>query len=350
MSKTQEEFIAEHDGDLTPEQSAHMLTLPRGDTDDESSSEKTEQPGSDTGSDEEDDGEPQATDTDKTENENGEQDQQVDEEKLTSENAVIMAKDGKHTISFDKLLDARKGEQYWREQAEASKAELAQLQAKAEEQAKAGLDTTQIDAQVADAKAAVEEDQNVEELFGDFSEEALASGIQNLVKSQVSVRLKEALAQELEPFQQKQALDETQAHYQTIYEAHPDADSIAESKELSDWIESQPKFLQNAYAATMQGGSAQDVVDLFSTFKQATGATQQAEQPAQDPEKVKAAAKKAIASAPASVPDTLTDIPGGRASAVDRFERLAQITDGRDAVRELDKMSPDERERYLNSL
>lgn len=349
MSKTQQEFIEEHNGDLTPEQAVHMLSLPQGDTDDESSSEMTEQPDSDTDSDDQDDGEPQATDTDETDD-NGEQDQ-VDEANLTSENAVIMARDGKHTISFDKLLDARKGEQYWREQAEANKAELAQLRETAEARAKAGLDTTKIDAQVAAAKADVEEREEAEELFGDFSEEALTKGIEDLVERRLTSRLEEVLSERLGPIQQKQALDATQAHYQTIYEAHPDADSIVESKELSDWIETQPQFMQNAFTATLQGGSAQDVVDLFSTFKQATGATQQVEQPARDPNKVKAAARQAIASAPDKVPDTLTDIPGGRASAATRSERLAQMTDARDIARELEEhYTPEQRDRYINNL
>ena len=43
------------------------------------------------------------------------QQQQVDESQLNAENAVILAKDGKHTIPYDKLVEARNGEKEWKQ-------------------------------------------------------------------------------------------------------------------------------------------------------------------------------------------------------------------------------------------
>ena len=59
--------------------------------------------------------------------------QQPDESQLNAENAVVLAKDGKHTIPFERLADARKGEQEWKQKFEDAQVQLAQLQANAQQ-------------------------------------------------------------------------------------------------------------------------------------------------------------------------------------------------------------------------
>ena len=55
------------------------------------------------------------------------QQQQVDESQLNAENAVILAKDGKHTIPYGKLVEARNGEKEWKQKFDEAQQQLAQL-------------------------------------------------------------------------------------------------------------------------------------------------------------------------------------------------------------------------------
>lgn len=70
--------------------------------------------------------------------------------------AVVLAKDGVHTIPYQKLIDAREGEKQWRAQAEAAQLELGALKAQAQQRVDAGAAPTQTDANVATAAAAVD--------------------------------------------------------------------------------------------------------------------------------------------------------------------------------------------------
>ena len=81
---------------------------------------------------------------------------------------VLLAKDGVHTIDYQKLVEARQGEQHWRAQAEAAQQELEGLRAAAQTRADEGKAPTQADnmAKVADAAIAAGADLS---LFGDFS-------------------------------------------------------------------------------------------------------------------------------------------------------------------------------------
>ena len=274
------------------------------------------------------------------------------ESELTAENAVILAKDGKHTIEFERLVEARQQRDAYKAQAEEAARQLAELQEQAKARADAGQGPTKTDNRVAAAQAAI--DQGVDPaLFGDFSEEALAKGIATLVAAQVEARVSKAL----EPIQAKQATDATQAHYRAIYDAHPDADSIAESKELNDWMGAKPSFVRDALQSVLQGGTAAQVIELLAAFKQETGgARQQANSPTTgaalaDEKAVREAAKKAIESAQPTPPASLTDFPGGRAAGLTREEQLAQLN-GRELLDAMQtgSMSPEQIERFLNTL
>ena len=90
--------------------------------------------------------------------------------------AVVLAKDGKHTIPYEKLEQARQGEQRWKSEAEretaraaAAEAALAELQAQAGQRAADGKAPTETDKLAAQAGAAIEAGADPE-LFGDYSE------------------------------------------------------------------------------------------------------------------------------------------------------------------------------------
>ena len=238
-------------------------------------------------------------------------------------NTVILAKDGKHTIPYSKLEEARQAEQAARAAAQAAQAELAALRAQAEQRAAAGAAPTAADNASALVVKALETGDVDPAIFGDFSEGAMAKGIATLIK-QGFVELR----QEIAPLKEQQQLSEAEKHYAAIYQAHPDADSVAESQELDSWINSKPSFVRDAYRAVLdpQGqGTAAQVIELFDTFKKETGATKAAPAPAPsvDP---KAAAKAAIAAAQPAVPTSLSDFPGGRAGPTSFTDRLASMS------------------------
>lgn len=334
MSK-QDEFIQSLDGELTAEQAAQLLEMGlEGDT-------GATPP--ETG------GEPAApaeltADTlDGVASDNESITAAAGEGEPDPDNAVIVAKDGKHHISYDKLVEARQSSQEWKAKAEAAQAELDTLKAQAEARAAAGQSPTATDTQVATAQAAI--DAGIDPaIFGDFSEEALAKGIQELVDQRVQAALATVEAK-LGPIEQRAATDASAAHYDAIYKAHPDADSIAESKELAGWIASQPSFVRSGYQAVLQGGTTQEVIELFDSFKQATGATQAAAAP--DQGDVKAAAAAALANARTPVPTSLTDFPGGKVGAGTREEALAQLG-GSDLLDAMSGMTPEQIETFLN--
>jgi len=312
---TQSEFFLEHavNGELTDAQMVQMMSLPEGDT-----SVLLEG------------GMPDATKSAEAtpDGEQGTTNEAKNESATTPEpdpaKAVVLAKDGVHTIPYEKLAEAREGEKHWKAQAEAAAAELAALRAQAQQRADAGEAPTQTDAAVATAQAAIA--QGVDPaIFGDFSEEALAQGIQKLVDMRVQEQVSAALNKALAPIQQKQQIDAVQSHMSAIYAAHPDADSIAESKELADWIAAQPSFARAGYQAVLEKGSTADVVEFFDTFKAATGKTTQ--QTTTVPADVAAAAKAALAKAKAQVPTSLSEIPAGSKAHHDEAEALMEMSD-----------------------
>lgn len=313
---TQSEFFLEHavNGELTDAQMVQMMSLPEGDT---SALLEGGMPDATESAEATPDGE-QGT-TNKAENESA-----TTPEPEPEKTPVVLAKDGVHTIPYEKLAEAREGEKHWKAQAEAAAAELAALRAQAQQRADAGEAPTQTDAAVATAQAAIA--QGVDPaIFGDFSEEALAQGIQKLVDMRVQEQVSAALNKALAPIQQKQEADAATSHLSAIYKAHPDADSIAESKELADWIAAQPSFARAGYQAVLQQGTTAEVIEFFDTFKQATGKAAQQNTPEQSD--VSAAAKAALAKAKAQVPTSLSEIPAGSKAHHDEAEALMEMSD-----------------------
>ena len=274
------------------------------------------------------------------------------EPELTADNAVILAKDGKHTISYDKLVQARETAraaqteaQTLAAQLQAAQQQLADLQAQAQARADAGQAPTATDNQVAAAQAAIEAGANPA-LFGDFSEEALAKGIAQLVDQQVAARM-EAINAKLKPIEQQAATDATTAHFNAIYSAHPDADSIVESQEFAVWKGAQPAIVRAALDQALTQGSSTDVIEVFSAFKAATqqqppavvgkGAVSPAE-----------AAKAAITKAAVPTPASLSDIPGGRVGSTNVFEAMNDMN-SHQLLAATSNMSAEQIEAWLNS-
>ena len=314
MTTTQSEFFLANavNGELTDAQMLQMMNLPEGDT---SALLESGLPEAAAKADTNADGTHAKTDEVKNDATPPDPD---------PEKAVVLAKDGVHTIPYEKLAEAREGEKHWKAQAEAAAAELAALRAQAEQRAAAGEAPTQTDAAVATAQAAIA--QGVDPaIFGDFSEEALAQGIQKLVDMRVQEQVSAALGKALAPLKEQQETQAVNSHFSAIYKAHPDADSIAESKELADWVNAQPSFARAGYQAVLQNGTTEQVIEFFDQFKQATGKATQ--QPTDGKPDVAAAAQAALAKAKAQVPTSLSEIPAGAKAHHDEAEALMEMSD-----------------------
>lgn len=333
MNQQQDEFLQSIGDEPTPEQAAQLLEMSlEGDTGTPLPDEGSTAPDAST----------ETGDYESQGNEATNDEQTATEEAKAAadgegENPTLMAKDGKHTIPYEKLTDAREGERQWREKAEAAQRELDELKSQAQERADAGESPTSADENAELAQQAIDEGIDPG-IFGDFSEEDIAKGVSKLVEQQVEARLKQQA-------EQQQAVSETDQHYNAIYAAHPDADSIGESKELDDWIKSQPSHVQLGAQSVLQQGSAQQVIELFNSFKESTGKTQQPNKSLD----VKAAAQSAINKAEAPAPASLSDIPGGRPSAASMEEQMAGL-EGAELLDRMQDLDPEKIESLLNKL
>ena len=341
------EFIQQHapHGEMTADQAAQLLELmDQGDTD-ALSSESGSEP----------DAAPVVAESTEgvqaTGNVANTDDAAGDATEVDPAKAVVMAKDGIHTISYDKLVEAREG----RKTAEAAaqdalqkladaQKEMDALRSEAQNRADAGIAPTATDQNLAAAEAAM--DAGVDPgLFGDFSEEAIAKGVQAIYTKGVPALVEQLVKQHMAPLQQQQAMTERDAHEAAIYAKHPDADSVFESTELKEWIAAQPAYAKPGIEAVLANGSTAQVIEFIDTYKAATGKTQAAAAPSA--ESVQAAAKQAIAAAKPPVPTSLSDIPGGRAGPATGNEALANLG-ALDMAEALMDKTPEQIEAFLN--
>ena len=250
--------------------------------------------------------------------------------------APIAAKSGGYTIPYEKLTEARHQRDELRAQNEALRQQLAALQA-----AQSAQSATAAQQQEASPDGVVPAD--FAKAFGDFSEQGIAQGVKATVEGAMAKVLDWQRQQEQQARQQQAA----SAHMQAIYGAHPDADTVAESREFQAWVDAQPVYTRAGIAQALQAGSAQDVVAVLDAFKQAgrpavAPAAKAAPQPA---------AAKADVQAAAAPPVSLSALPGS-SPAVSDAERVAQLA-ASDPVALMDLMNrllPDQRERLMNSL
>jgi hypothetical protein len=326
------------DGALTPEQAALALSMAEGDTsvllDKGGAPATTTAPTNEPPAEDKAKGTPDAGEAGATKG-TPENNVELDD----PSKAVVLARDGKHTIPYDTLVKHREGEQHWKAQAEAAQQQLAALQAEAQARAEAGQQPTKTDNLAAQAQAAVEAGADVS-LFGDFSEEALAAGIQKLIDRQVAAQVEARVAEALKPLQAKQQQEAATEHYSAIYGKHPDADSIAQSLEFKAWVDAHPSAVRNAYWALFDpktGGTANEIVEVFDAFKGAS-APKPTTTAAADP---KAAAKAATDAVRADPPSSLSSIPGGRVDGLSPDERMAELS-GVDLLYAMEGKTPEQ--------
>lgn len=264
---------------------------------------------------------------------------------------VVLARDGIHTIPYEKHVAYREGERAAKEALAAANAELEIL--RKQNQTPATVAPTQQEQDIETAQAAIDAGVNPE-LFGDFSEEALAKGIKQLVAADVQAQVKAQVAEALKPMQAKEQESAEQAHFNTIYSVHRDADSVVESSEFKAWKVGQPSYAQAAVDQVLSQGSAEQVVELLNNYKQSTNSTATPAKVEDTPAKptadeLKAKAREAIKNTTPAVPASLSDIPGGHKGATSITEQMDSMS-GIDIADEMMNWSPEKREQYLNNL
>ena len=264
--------------------------------------------------------------------------------------APIASKSGAYTIPYEQLAKAREQAKSFAAEAEMLRAQLAELsaaqaanlaqaQAQAQDRADAGQAATAQDANLAAAQQAVAEGVDPA-IFGDFSEEGIAKGVQTLVQQGVQ-RAIAPLLQERQAAAQQSA---TAAHYEAIYAAHPDADELAQSVQFSAWRESLPAFARGAVDQALTQGDAASVVDVFSTFK----ASANSSSPTPEGSRVRQAL--AAAKAQPHVPTSLSEI-GGQAASSSTAEQVAALASSPDALlARMSDMTPAQLEKLMNSV
>lgn len=331
-----------NDGDWSPQDAARYLEMSmNGDTEQSESIDTPADTAADeqtTESDDKDDTPATEAPTDKPDDSSNDD---VEDEK------VVLARDGVHTIPYEKLVEARERDRVSQEALAAANAELEILRKQL--QTPANVAPTQQEQDIETAQAAIDAGVNPD-YFGDFSEEALAEGINRLIDERVKAQVDAQVAQALQPMQAREQESAEAAHYRTIYEAHQDIDSILESGEFDAWKGAQPTYVQAALDGVLAQGTAEQVVELLNNYKQSTNSTAEpakADKPSTDD--LKAKAREAVNNAAPPIPASLSDIPGGHKGATSITEQMDSMS-GIDIADEMMSWSAEKREQYLNNL
>lgn len=274
--------------------------------------------------------------------------------------APIASKSGAYTIPYEKLEQSRERNKTLESENESLRAQLAELTAKQQ----ANLERAEDNAQArADAgKAQTQADQNLEaaktamgqgvdaSLFGDFSEEGIAKGIEALMgrtreqlREELRAELREEAARELKPLKEREAREVKDSHYGAIYEKHADADEIVQSAEFAAWVKSLPSFQRGAVAAVMdpeKGGTAAEVIEVFDTFKAQTGKA--AAPAAQDKGKAPEVQRR--------VPNSLSEASGEQHQDVAQQVLASAGTNPNALLERMQDMTTEQIERVLNAV
>lgn len=231
-----------------------------------------------------------------------------------SKEPVILAKDGVHTIEYQKLVDAREEAKLWKQKAEEASSALA---AKESELAEKLLAAKQEDAKTGSTAA----EDELAKLFHDFPE--LEEGVRKLVDERLAA-IEQKLAPVVKQTEETAIADATDAHFKSIREAHSDFESVVDSTEFGKWIESQPSFVREQYQLVCEKGTASQVIEMLTAYKDATGLNKSAA-PAPSKEDAAGKAQEVVAKAKAAPPNSLSDLPAGSAVHHDEAEAIREM-------------------------
>lgn len=267
----------------------------------------------------------------------GEPDPATDEAKgdaKTEDKPVILAKDGVHTIEYEKLVEARDEAKVAKEQARTLQEQLAaiqaerdDLQAKMAEAAKQDEDTGTTQA-TDELLASFKED--YPEFYAVLQRETAAVSQALLSRIDALEKMTGQLTGQLAPVIEKSQTDAVTDHLNTIRSGVEGYDQIvAQSDKVHAWLETQPEAVRAAYSEILDQGSAKDVIAVLNTFKAATGfQVDSGGTPPATPGKKGADVDALIAAAKQKhqVPTTLSDIPASSSVPHDEAAAMLEMT------------------------
>ena len=100
----------------------------------------------------------------------------------------------------------------------------------------------------------------------------IADFVEQRARELARQEMEQVLSERIAPLENAKAEQEVQAHYSAIAEKHPDYQEIAESADFQKWIDDQPAYIQQAIKNVVVSGSADQVNELLSSYKQAMNA------------------------------------------------------------------------------
>lgn len=242
------------------------------------------------------------------------------EPEVTEQEPVILAKDGKHIIEYEKLVEAREEAKSLKSELQARDAAMADMQARLEE-------LTAAKAEAVETGDTTEFDEMVENLKSDMPElerliDQKTSGIINELTSKIAA-LESQVSAQIAPVVKASQDAAATAHFDAIREAHSDFDAIVGDKGLFEWVDSLPGPVKAGYEQILQSGTAHEVISALSQYKAAAGI-------AAPP---KAEEKPPVAESPVTGnkmskqrPVTLSDIPAGSAAHHDEAEAMLSMS------------------------
>lgn len=251
--------------------------------------------------------------------------------------APISSKSGAYTIPYEKLEQARERAKTVEAENEALKAQLAELTSKqqanleqaqeqAQARAKAGNTPNQADQNLQVAQDALAKGIDPA-VFGDFSEDGIAKGIQTLFAQAVPVireQLKAELEKEIAPLKAERAKTQADSHLGAIYAKHADADEVAESAEFKSWVQSLPTFARAGVEGAMSNGTTEQVIEVFDSFKARSGFKPTATQ-MQAPEvqrRVPASLSEVNGAPPVDIVQQTLQVANNPAALIDRMSSM----------------------------
>ncbi len=247
----------------------------------------------------------------------------------------LLAKDGKHTIPYQELVEARNKAVEW-EQFASQQAELIK-----------SLQTAKVeDAGTGDTKA---QEAVIAEYQGEFPEvvEDMKPYIQKMIDEGIKAGLSQfqtEINERVAPVEKIANETAAERYFSSIRQAHPDADEIVDDKAFSDWVNKQPSFVKASYVEALEyKRPASDLIEMFSAYKEAAGMNKP---PVTD---VAGKAKDIIANTKRNAPGSLTDIPAGTTGQHDEAEQMMTMT-SRELEQKFWNKSPAEINKMMSKL
>lgn len=234
-------------------------------------------------------------------------------EPVKEQEPELLAKDGKHTIPYSELVDAREKAEHWENLSNQQKTLIEDLQAaKLQDEEQGGTENQE---------AILEEYEGDYPEIADEMKENLKPFIQKMIDDGVAAATKQ-FDEKVAPIQQNNEEAAKQKRYDDIVSEHPDAVEVYKSQELRDWIDSQPSFVKATYDAVLQSSTAGQMNELLSAYKSATS------QVKDDSSSIQDKAKDIIVNTKQKAPASLTDIPAGPTGTLNESEAMLEMTPG----------------------